>query len=967
MKENLNNQKNVKTKEEIKQSSEEQKEENKNIANPKKKNSKARMILVLAFLLLFLGISYIELRGSYLEYLELGENYINIFKTNLVYKYGIMAINFIVLYFIIYFTNRGIKKGLKPFFEKENKTVPKLPNKSLALVISAIVSFIMSSALMQKIMLIINGTSFGISDPIFGFDISYYIFEKPVIETFILYFIILLVSLSLYMALYYVIIFNRYFDGVEGKMLKESLFMKKLLRNVLLVLIGVALITVVNSQNTIFGKLLTINDDLEIVGAGLTESTIKLWGYIIFAFVITIFGYKALKNFKKGNTSKVLKSLAVIPAYLVVLFILMVGFDLIFVNSNELDKEKKYIAENIENTKNAYNINIEETSLENSGTITDKEVENNENVIDNIPVISKDIVLKTLEDSQTVTGQFKYPSVNLAKYEVDGEGKLVYLAPREIATYGRSYNNKTFESTHGMGEIISLATESTENGTVKYVQKDITSSDEKIKITQPRIYFGTQTKDTVVANSKSKQEYDYTDENGNDHIYSYDGKAGLKLGFLDKIVLGIKKGDLNLAFSSEINSDSKILINRDIITRAKKAMPYLIYDENPYTVITEDGKIKWVLDAYTVSSSYPYSQYTSIEHDGIKEKINYIRNSVKVIVDSYDGTMSFYITDRNDPIAMAYRNIYPELFESLDKSIPEDIAKHIVYPEFLYNVQAEVLKVYHNVKPDVLYRADDLWDIAKYNTIKSTKSTGTYIKPYYTMLKTSDGEKFGLVQIYTPYEKQNVISYLVGTTNNGNNELKIYKFSADSNIVGPMQLDKQIEEDEAISAEINTLNVTGTKITKDMIIIPIDNTLLYVEPIYQTMLNESKVPILRKVVVASGNKVTIGNNLKEALSNLLSKYATNIEVENTDDVEGIIEAIIKANKNLTESNVNNDWEMMGKDVKKIQELIETLEKVKTEEDKKKEELEKKTQNESITNEINTENQNIIVTNNIVNE
>ena len=967
MKENLNNQKNVETKEEKKQITEKIKEENKNETNLKKKNSKARMILVLTFLVLFLGISYIELRGSYLEYLELGENYINIFKTNLTYRYGIMAVNFVVLYFIIYFTNRGIKKGLKPFFEKENKTMPKLPNKSIALVISGIVSFIISSALMQKIMLIINGTSFGIGDPIFGLDISYYIFQKPVIETFIFYFIILIVSLSLYMALYYVLIFNRYFDGVEGKMLKESLFMKKLLRNVLLILIGVALITIVNAQNTMYGKLLTINDDLEIVGAGLTESTIKLWGYIIFAFIIIIFGYRALKYFKKRNTSKVLKNLAVIPGYLVVLFILMVGFDLIFVNTNELDKEKKYIAENIENTKNAYDINIEETSLENSGTITNKEVEKNENVINNIPVISKDVVLKTLEDSQTITGQFKYPNISLAKYEIDGEEKLVYVSPREIATYGRSYNNKTFESTHGMGEIISLATESTENGTIKYIQKDIAGSDEKIKINEPRIYFGTQTKDTVVANSKNKQEYDYADENGEDHIYSYDGKAGLQLGFIDKIVLGIKKGDLNLAFSSEINSDSKVLINRDIITRAKKVMPYLIYDENPYTVINKDGKIKWVLDAYTVSSSYPYSQYTSIEHDGIKEKINYIRNSVKVIIDSYDGTMSFYITDRNDPIAMAYRNIYPELFESLDKSIPQDISAHIIYPEFLYNVQTEILKVYHNVKPDVLYRADDLWDIAKYNTIKSTKSTGTYMKPYYTMIKTSDGEKFGLVQIYTPYEKQNVISYLVGTTSNGNNELKIYKFSADSNIVGPMQLDKQIEEDEAISAEINTLNVTGTKITKDMIIVPIDNTLLYVEPIYQTMLNESKVPILRKVVVASGNKVSIGNNLKEALSNLLSTYAANIEIENTDDVEGIIEAIIKANKNLTESNANNDWEMMGKDVKKIQELIETLEKVKTEEDKKKEELERKTQNGNNTNEINTENQNIIVTNNIVNE
>ncbi|MFQ7076325.1 MAG: UPF0182 family protein, partial [Clostridia bacterium] len=878
--------------------------------------------------------SYIELRGSYLEYLELGQNYTNIFYTNLTYRYGIMAVNFVILYFILYFTNRGIKKGLKPFFEKEKKEIPKLPNKSLALVISALVSFVTSSALMQKIMLISNGTSFGIQDPIFGLDIAYYMFQKPVIETLALYFVILFVGLSIYIALYYVIAFNRYFDGVDGKMLKESLFMKKLTRNALLIIIGIAILTVINTQNTMFGKILTVKNDLEIVGAGMTETTIKLWGYVIFAFVIIIFAYRALKYFKKGNTGKVLKNLAVIPGYLVVLFIVMVVFDLAFVSTNELDKEKEYIAENIKNTKNAYNINIEEKNIENSGTITSEEVEENANVINNIPVISKDAVSKTLENSQTMTGHYVYPNISIAKYNINGKNQLVYVAPREITNSGRTYNNKTYEYTHGIGEIFTSATESSQNGNIQYIQKDIVGKDEKINISEPRIYFGLETKETIATNTKNKNEYDYTDENGTDQVYSYNGQAGLQLGFLDRLILGIKKGDINLAFSGEITNESKILINRDVITRAKKALPYLIYDEEPYTAVTDEGKIVWVLDAYTVSSSYPYSQYTSIEHDGTKEKINYIRNSVKVIIDSYDGTMSYYITDRNDPIAMAYRNIYPSLFKELDEKIPEDISSHFVYPEFLYNVQAKILKVYHNVKPDVLYRADDVWDIAKFNSTKSTKSTGTYMEPYYTMVKTSDGEQLGLVQIYTPDEKQNIISYLVGSNSNGNNELKLYKFSADSNIVGPMQLDKQLEEDEAISSELKSLNVTGTKLTKQMIAVPINNTILYVEPIYQTMLNESEVPVLKKVVVASGNKVAIGDNLTKALENLLSKYAVDIEVENTDDVEGLIEAIIKANKNLTQSNENNDWEMMGKDIKKVQELIDSLEKVKEKEDKK---------------------------------
>ena len=922
----------------------------------KKKNNRTRMMLVLLFIAIFAVISYIQLRGSYLEYQELGEQYTPIFYTNLIYKYAIMAVNFVILYFIIYMTNRGIKKGLTPFFEKENKKIPKLPNKSLSLVISAIVSIIVSAVFMQKIMLAINNTSFGIQDPIFNLDISYYMFIKPVLEAAILYFIFTVIGLSLYMALYYVIVFNMYFDGIDGKMFKKSLFMKKLTRNIMLLAIGIALITVLNIQNIMQGKILTVNEDIDIIGAGITEATIKLWGYVIFAFIIVIFAYRAIKAFREEKTSKVLKNLAVIPGYLVAMFIVMVGFDLIFVNSNEIDKEKEYIQQNIDNTKSAYNINIEESNIENSGTITEEEVDENRNIINNIPIMSQDTVLTTLEDSQTETGYFSYRNANLANYKINGQTQTVYVAPREIKSADRTYNNKTYEYTHGMGAIIASATQSTETGNVQYVQKEISGSDEKINVEQPRIYFGLETNDIIATNAKNKQEYDYTDQNGTEHTSTYDGKAGLQLNFLDRIILGITKGDLKLAFSNEVTDDSKILINRQVIARAKKALPYLIYDENPYTVITDDGRIVWVIDAYTVSSSYPYSQYTTIEHDGIHENINYIRNSVKVLVDSYDGTISYYITDRTDPIAMAYRNIYPTLFVDLEEEISQDIQEHLVYPQFLYDVQAEVLKVYHNVKPDVLYRADDLWDKAKYNSVRNSKSTGTYMNSYYTMVKDGENEKLGLVQIYTPDEKQNIIAYLIGNIDGTTNKLTLYKFSADSNIVGPMQLDKQIEEDAAISAELEALNTTGTKLTKEMIIVPINNTLLYVEPIYQTMLNESEIPLLKKIIVASGNKVAIGDTLTRALQNLLSQYAVDIEVENTDDIDGVIDAIIKANNNLTDSNNNNDWEMMGSDIKKLQDLIDSLEKLKEEEEKRKEETEKanvnivnETTNEIITN------------------
>ena len=933
------------------------------------KKMKTRVILVLLFIALFSVISYISLRGSYLEYKELGENYTEVFFTNLKYKYTIFGINFIALYFIIYMTTRGIKKGLKSFFDKEKKEMPKVPNKSIAFIISAVVSALMSSVIMKQIILCSSNASFGIQDPIYNFDIAYYMFQKPIIQMFLLYFMAILVGLTVYMALYYIIVFNKDFDGVDGKMLKQSSLIKKLIRNAVLIVVLFALMTVLNTTDILTSKMLTIKDgsdstqNIEITGAGYTEVMIQRWGYLIFAFVMIFSAIRASKGFKEDNTSKVLKNLAIIPGYLVVLFLVIIIFNVVFVNSNKLDKEKEYLAYNIENTKNAYKINIEEKSLENSGTITQKDVDENTDVINNIRIVNEDTVLKTLEDNQTGTGYYSYRNANIAQYKIAGQYKLVYVSPREIKNSGRTYSNKTYEYTHGRGQIVASATDVSETGNLNYIQKDVSGEDDKLGTVNQQIYYGLETNNIVATNTKNRKEYDYTDENNKEYTSSYQGQSGLSLNLIDRVILGIKTGDLNLAFSSEVTNESKILINRNIIKRAKTAMPYLIYDDNPYTVVTDEGKTVWVLDAYTVSSQYPYSQFTSIEHDGIKEKINYIRNSVKVIIDSYDGTMKFYVTDKTDPIAMAYRNVYKTLFEDLDTEIPADIAQHFVYPKYLYNVQSKMLKTYHNVKPDVLYRTDDLWDFAKYNSTVISKSTGTILEPYYTTVNNGDGEEVGLVQIYTPSSKQNLISYLVGTTNESNNVLKLYKFSEDSNILGPMQLDKQ---DETISLAINALNTTGTKVTKDIVVVPVNNTLLYVESIYQTMLNEEvKVPALKKIVVASGNKVAMGNNLKEALQNLLSKDASNIEVENTDDIDGVIDALVKANKNLSESTSNNDWELVGSDIKKVQGLIDTLEKLKEQEDKKKEALEKENkQSNSINNVVE---ENIIEENNIVNK
>ena len=354
---------------------------------------KARAGLVIAFLIIYALITYISLRGQYLEYLELGNQYVEKFLTDIKCKYTIMGISFVVLSIIIYFINKGVKKGLKPFFEQENKTMPKLPNKSLTLVIAAIVSVIISNNLTEKILLLASNVSFGETDFIFNLDISYYMFVKPLIELGIDILIKLTIWLSLYMAGYYIVVFNFYFKAVDRELLKESKLIKKLLRNTIILAIEYSIKTIFGTQNIVTGKLLTLSNDTELIGAGVVESTIQLWGYIGLAILIVVATILAVKYFVKKQNKKIMYTVMSIPIYLVALFVVMVGYDFIFVKPNEFDKERKYIRKNIESTQKAYNIKVDETNVDYTGTVSEEEVQTNSDIIDNIPLVNEKLVV----------------------------------------------------------------------------------------------------------------------------------------------------------------------------------------------------------------------------------------------------------------------------------------------------------------------------------------------------------------------------------------------------------------------------------------------------------------------------------------------------------------------------------------------------------------------------------------------
>lgn len=909
-------------------------EENSSLDNIQTKFTKfkIRNILVIAFIIISLFIAFINNRTEYLKIKEIGKQYVSIFEINFYGQLSMFLVTFMISYLVMYINNRFIKRGLKKFALENEVTLPKLPNKSIALIVAVFTGVFATKYLYEGFLMFTNTAWFGKKDPVFGKDIGVYMFILPFIKSLVIFLIVFFLCLVIYTAIYYVIAINICFkDGVNFQSLKKNTFVKQIQIIVMIFSLLMSGYILLIAQDIQTGEMISIKDsqNTTLVGAGLSDVSIKLWGYRILSVVVFISVVLILRNVRKGQLKKCIKVASIIPIYLVFMFVVIIYFQEVYVGSSELDKEKQYIKYNIENTKEAYGIDIEQQSLGTYDTITAEETEENIDTINNIPLISKEVTIETVTNMQDNSTYYNYDKTDLAIIRTKGEDKLVYITPREIFNdYDRSYNNETYEYTHGYSVVISSATNVDKNGYVQMIQSEFENSkSDAVTITEPRIYFGTKTNSIILTNSDYGEEFDYPLTSTTYEENVYDGEAGLNLGFIDRLVVGIKNANIGIVFSGDINKDTKVITTRNILERAKTLLPYIKYDNNPYLVITDEGRLVWVIDGYTTSNNYPYSQTTTIiNENGMKERINYISNSVKVLIDAYDGTTTFYITDRNDPIIMMYNNLYPDLFSKED--IPSDIEASFKYPQYLFDIQADIIATYHDISEDILYRADDIWEV--------TKNEGIEIESEYMVLKqkNSDKSEFGLVVPFSKFEKESLTGYLVGTYEDGVPKLSLYKFPSDSSVAGISQMNSLIEQDEDISKELETLEVAGTQLVKNMIMVPINDTLLYVEAIHQERLNEPETKVLKKVIVASGNKAAIGNDLKEAMINLLSDNKSSlVDFIDMDDMEQVIDSIIEANNNLQESIEAGNLEMIGKDMSTLEQLIDRLEKLREAEKK----------------------------------
>lgn len=810
-----------------------------------------------------------------------------------------------------------------------------------------------------------NATSFGLKDPLFHLDISFYVFKLAFLTKANNIVLGIVVGIVIITLLYYGIlmtvrtpdVFEREPEEPEGSETPEENaipFTRKYrskrssMRTLDLNNSNMSqLLHIASGKLTLLGIIFYLMVAMDflmrqfdllhvhtgaVYGAGFTDVNVKLWVYRLI-MVLSIVGAVTLCHHMHRKEPK---KLVRIPIAIVVVGLLggVVSFAVqnLLVSPDEINKESKYLERNISYTRHAYgldNIKVEEFPTEQN--LNRQAIRNNSQTITNIRINDYEPVQDFYNQTQSIRQYYDFNDVDIDRYNIDGEQTQTYLAAREINEnkISSTWINRHLKYTHGYGAAVSRVDAVTANGQPDIIVKNIPPESEAkdTDITRPEIYFGELTNDYVIVNT-DEQEFDYP--NGNENSYStYKGKAGIKLNLLNRILFSVREGSMKLLVSSNVNSDSRIIINRNIKDRVEKLMPYLSYEKDPYMTVV-NGKLYWIVDAYTTSSYYPYSE----PYSGEVGSTNYIRNSVKVVVDAYNGDTTFYVVDQDDPVARTYQKIYPTLFKDV-KEMPEGIRKHIRYPNSLLKIQAGVYTKYHMDQVKVFYQDEDLWDIA--HQIYGTEEKE--MDPSYFIFELPDEKKAEFINMipFTPKSKQNMTAIMMAR-NDGNRygQLLVYKFPKNKTVYGPMQIEAQIDQNTEISKEFSLWNSSGSKYRRgDLFVIPINNSIMYVEPVYLEASNQA-IPEMKRVIVAYGDKIAYESTLEDALADLFgedenggqSQSASASSGKNNSGKSNTKELIQKANEayeNAVNAQKSGNWKKYGDYLDELEKYLNQLE------------------------------------------
>ena len=887
--------------------------------------NKARNIILFGFIFLLLPLlfSVLNLYTDWLFFTETG--YTSVFLKTLSTKistgifFGIAFLAFVLANIII--ANRtnfpqreisAIEGVINPFRAGGIEKVVK-PLTIIAGVIMAIFAVQWGALRWEDFLLFRNSLDMGTNDPLLGKDIGFYLFKLPLIES-------LNGFAGFTLALTIIVVAANYFLRGGIFILERIISVDGKVKKHLSILAGLVILNIGFGFYLDTFRLL-FSEHGAVYGAGYMDVHAKLFFYRILMVITPLAGFAFIAGIVRGS-----RKLTFFPPVLVlaVYIIGIVAYPYVLhkfkVAPNELALETPYIEQNIKFTRLGYNLDkIEVRPFDVDYNLSGKDIEKNDATIKNIRLWDHSPLLRTYSQLQQIRTYYKFADVDNDRYTINGEYMQVMLAPRELSYNdlpSKNWINERLIFTHGNGITLGPVSRISREGLPEFLIKDIPPvSQADLKVARPEIYYGELSNNYVIVKTKVP-EFSYPTSEGN--VYTtYEGSGGVRLDSLFKRALfSVKYKTEKILLSSDISGESKILYYRNILDRVRAVVPFLLFDEDPYMIVTKEGRLLWIADAYTVSNRMPYSK-------PIEKRINYIRNSVKVIIDAYNGSMGFYVSDSSDILIKVYSKIFPNVFKS-PQEMPEELRQHIRYPHRLLQIQASMFAAYHMTDPQVFYNKENLWEVPAFGEM--------LMEPYYTIMKLpgEKKEEYILLLPYTPAKRDNLAAWLAARCDEPDyGKLIIYTFPRDRLIFGPKQVDARINQDSYISQQLTLWGQYGSEVIRgSLLVIPIERSLLYVQPLYLAASDKVGLPELRRVIVAYENDVVMEENLELALQRLFGAKAMVGKADRTEDIKSTTTDLAKEAMGVFERAIElqrqGNWAGYGEEIKKLEQLLKRI-------------------------------------------
>jgi uncharacterized membrane protein (UPF0182 family) len=758
------------------------------------------------------------------------------------------------------------------------------------------------------------GGSFGLPDPLFGVDVGFYLFRLPFYELLQLS-LTVLTLVTLLAVLFAYMYFGRQQFSSGAKLKVRGTGIPHLSALLFFLVANWGWGFYLDHFELLYSRLGVVQ------GAGYTAdhvTRIALW--VMVGAAAALCALLVLNFFRPGFRTILVGFGIYMALYFTLVLLLPALFQRFMVQPNELALESPYLKNNIEFTRKAYNLSsIQETSYPALSDLTPETIAKNQDTIQNVRLWDWRLLLQTYRQTQEIRLYYQFYNVDVDRYHLADGYHQVMLSARELSPElppkAQTWVNQYLQFTHGYGLVMSFVSKIVGEGFPQYLIENIPpESDYKLAVTQPGVYYGEAMPGYRIVGTGVK-ELDYP--KGDQNVYtSYQGKGGIPLdSFWKRLLFAWTQPDVNILLTSYLGPESRIQIWRQVQERITQIAPFLRLDRDPYAVLSE-GKLYWIQDAYTVSDRFPYA---SPHTDGYGASLNYIRNSVKVIVDMYDGTVRFFVMDPDDPVLAVYRDAFPGVFNDLSE-LSGDLKLHLRYPEDLFSIQADLYRTFHMTPPQVFYNQEDLWMFPK----QKYAGTALPMEPYYVLMKLpgSDELQYLLMEPFSPQNRDNMVAWMAARCDSPEyGKILVYRLPKDKLVLGPMQIEAMIDQNTTISGQLSLWDQKGSQVTRgNLIVIPIETSFLYVEPVYLTA-EGTNIPQLKRVIVVSGDKVVMEPTLNGALDAL---FGAQQPQEGAAQEPGRQPELDQARTQLEEAQKaiqQGEWEKFGKAMDVLKRLL----------------------------------------------